>query len=108
MDDLEYWEEMVGESFCQNDIEYDSSKVKLVAKDMSAAHEHYDQAFYQPPVSEHPVFSELESLKKQLANEKSKVTCRVCAGTGQTRDAVGTSHVAISSCWKCDGQGRHL
>lgn len=108
MNDLEYWEEMVGESFCENGVEYDSEKVKLVAKDMSSAHEHYGMAFYQPPVSEHPVFAELEALKKQLRDEKSKVTCRVCNGAGQTHNPVGTSHVAISDCWKCGGQGRHL
>ncbi len=37
MDDLKYWEEMVGESFCQNDVKYEPEKIKAVAQDMSAA-----------------------------------------------------------------------
>jgi hypothetical protein len=52
--DFEYWLEMVGESFSQNGIDYDYEKIKLVAQDMSAAHEEYGQAFYQIPSSQHP------------------------------------------------------
>jgi hypothetical protein len=49
---------------------------------------------------------EEDSLRAELRRERAKVTCRHCNGYGSTRTQ-GPYHSVSSSCFKCNGEGRH-
>jgi hypothetical protein len=100
----DYWCEAVACSFDEHGIKASREQIAAVARDMENARDTMGQAFYVP---EDPRDGEAERLKKELQYERDKITCRACKGTGEDIHAVGTSHVSISRCDKCRGQGRH-
>lgn len=107
MNSIEYWEECISEAACELELNITDEQLNGLAKSVDAGHESYGQAFYAPPISEHPVFAQVKELERQLNEEKEKVVCSICGGTGKETGLVGTSHRYISTCWKCNGDGRH-
>lgn len=101
---FDYWQEAVACSFDEHGITATKEQISAVAKDMGDARDTIGQAFYVP---EDPRDEELEKLKKALRVERDKIHCRACNGRGEIIAPCGTSHVAISGCDRCAGQGRH-
>lgn len=54
-----------------------------------------------------PLSSELEETKIKLKQERNKVFCEKCSGTGRIVD-YGPYHGSNSECWKCRGEGKYL
>lgn len=104
MTKYDYWDECIAISFGENGITATEDQIKAVAADVQGAHENYGQAFYRP--SESPLKSEVEKLKRELRDEREKVWCKDCRGTGRII-IPGPYHSGESQCSKCRGEGRH-
>ena len=103
---MNYWLEALESSLDEHCPECVLSQAQreAVAGDMAMAHENYGMAFYQP---ENPAIGEIKQLKRDLADERRKVHCDACKGTGQVV-IHGPYHDSISGCGKCRGEGRYL
>ncbi|ERU73810.1 hypothetical protein Q087_01772 [Pseudomonas aeruginosa C40] len=99
----DYFAEGLGESLEEHGVVATSEQIKAIARDVVLFAENIGQAFYSP---EDPRAREADSLRKELEKEREKVVCRVCQGTGNTVSH-GPHHSAYSSCWRCNGAGRH-
>lgn len=108
---MDYWEECIAEALCDAGISATDKQIRIVAKWIESAHDNYG-LYTGQEVADRNYSSakdnEINNLNKQLDIEKSKITCRECNGTGRIEGPVGTSHWSISSCYKCNGEGRHL
>lgn len=100
----DYFAECLSESFEEHGVTATKEQILAIAKDVADITESAGQAFYQP---EHPVISEAEILARELRREKSKIACRPCAGSGVLVHQ-GPHHGSTSTCYKCNGEGRHL
>ena len=100
----DYWEEVVAQSLEEQGIEATPEQIVAVATDMQVHHENYGMAFGQP--SGNPERDEIKRLENALQNEREKVTCRECKGTGVITSQ-GPHHGSWSQCDKCRGTGRH-
>ena len=98
------WAEIVSESFEDHGISATADQIAAVASDVQGAHENWDMAFSGPSPGWHD--RELAEIKRQLAQEREKVTCRECRGTGSIIEYFA-SRQSIETCWKCGGEGRH-
>ena len=107
---MDYWADTIAEAFEDAGISASDQQIKTVAGWAESAHENYS-TFYGLDVANKNFSAnrenEIQKLKDQLKAEKEKVHCEVCGGRGNTREPCGPSHVAISTCWKCNGEGRH-
>ena len=52
MNQIDYWEECLDASFCDNGITVTPEQLHAVAKDVQDGHENYGMAFYSPPASD--------------------------------------------------------
>ena len=102
----DYWTECVEAAFEEAAISATPEQVEAVAGAVEVSHDNYGMAFYTPPSGEH-LRSEIDTLKRELADERRKVICKECRGRGSIT-INGPYHSATSSCWKCGGDGRHL
>jgi hypothetical protein len=105
MASFDYWDEAVACSFDECGIVATEEQIKRVAADMQVSHECYGMCFPTPELS-HPR-QETERLRRELEDERRKVMCRECGGSGSIVSH-GPCHSAISQCSKCRGDGRHL
>jgi hypothetical protein len=103
---LDYWIEAVTEAFEAAGIAATDEQVEAVAADMRISHEGYGICFYQPR-SEDPRDAEIVRLKRALDDERRKVVCQTCGGSGRIVGYGGTM-MSNSQCWKCNGEGRRL
>lgn len=103
---FDYWLECVSQAAEECDATLTQEQLECIANAVQGSHENYGMAFYQPPINEHPIFSENKSLKAQLERERNKVHCKVCNGKGRVYTS-GPYHGSDSQCWKCNGEGRH-
>lgn len=103
MNRLEYWIEGVTCALDEAGVTATAEQIKEIAYAMEGAHDCYGQAFYQP---ENPLIGELKEVKQALKAEQDMVFCRICNGSGSTT-MHGPYHSCTSSCWKCNGKGKH-
>jgi DnaJ-class molecular chaperone len=101
----DYWRECLASSFEEHGISATADQIKMAAEDVQGAHENYGMAFHAP--SENPLCDELSKAKAELRAEKEKVCCRVCHGKGSITVPFGVGRVSISSCYSCNGEGKH-
>jgi hypothetical protein len=106
MDAQEYWIECVSIAADECGATLTKEQIACIADSVQGGHENYGLAFYTPPASESPYAREATELRKELRAEREKITCRACNGTGAITTYGGTFQ-STSSCWKCNGQGRH-
>lgn len=100
----DYWEEAVADALDEHGVKATSEQIVAIAADIQACHDSYGLAFYTP--SENPERAEIKRLETALSDEREKVTCRVCNGTGvEVRQ--GPYHSAANQCDRCRGTGRH-
>ena len=101
-----YWAEVIEESLYERGITLLPKEIEAVAKDVEMAHENYGLAFYQPSGPSQTQM-DLDAARKELSDERRKITCDECDGTGTTHTYGGT-FMSTSQCYKCRGEGRHL
>lgn len=110
MTPTEYYEECISEAAEECGAALTSDQVKAIAEAVEGAAAGISQAFGWDIASANRS-AEIEKERRAgwdaVQKEREKITCQTCRGSGELREAVGSSHVSISSCWKCGGQGRH-
>lgn len=102
-----YWIECIEMSFEEAQIQATPEQAKAVAYDVDRAHEMHAEyhGYLNIP---NPLLEEIKKLKEALKEERSLVFCRVCKGQGSiTENAPGINRSCTSTCWKCNGLGKH-
>lgn len=103
---MDYWTETISQAFDEAGIDATEEQIELVVSHVEGAHENYDMAFgYSAASVLSPLKKEKERLRQELEEEKGRVCCRTCRGTGQIVDH-GPSHTAQFDCYDCGGSGR--
>lgn len=102
----DFWIEAVSESFDEHGITASAEQIEAIADDFSHVQDGIDLAFGRPS-GPSPEAEQIKELERKLDEERDKVTCRICRGTGEER-IDGPSHYSVQPCLKCRGQGRHL
>jgi RecJ-like exonuclease len=103
MTDVEYWEETIGAIFDKYKIICAVELISAVAEDVCGA----ASVFGESTVGNIGVSSdvtEVNRLKILLEEEKLKIMCPICGGTG--REILGGLVPANSQCSRCNGTGR--
>lgn len=101
-----YWYETIAEAFCEEGIKATPEQIDSVAGFAENAHENYGMAFYQPSGPSQTQI-DLDAARKELCEERSKIVCGECGGSGITHTYGGT-FMSTSQCYKCRGEGRCL
>ena len=101
---MDYWQECISEAFDEAKIIATQAQIDMVAEWVEGASENESQARGWDCIP-HPLESENERLKDELAKERGKETCKHCKGTGDDV-SYGPSHTAVSQCSYCRGEGR--
>jgi len=104
MSQSDYWIECITRAAEECRASLTTEQIEWIAGDVEGCHENYGLAYDQP---ESPHKSEADDLRRQLAAERNKITCRECGGSGVIVTP-GPCHSAESQCWKCRGEGRVL
>lgn len=99
----DYYTDCLTESLDEHGITASAEQIAAVAKDIEGAAENVGMAFYQP---ENPAVSEVETLRKELALERAKITCRACNGRGRLEFTSGPWGIN-TVCDRCHGDGRY-
>lgn len=103
---MDYWTECISEALGEAGISASKEQVDVVAGWVEGAHENYGMAHGHHTIP-NPLEGELREAKTGLDAEKRKVNCRECGGTGHIV-SLGPYHSCESSCFRCNGEGRHL
>lgn len=103
---MNYWHECISEAFGENGIKATDKQIVSVADFVSGAHEQYGMAFGHDAIPD-PQRLENDKLKLELAEEREKVHCTECGGSGSITCDVGLSHYSVSQCSLCHGKGRY-
>lgn len=101
----EYWRECIHEAMSDAGIVAREDQKEMVALIVEGAHEVYAEstgALSAP----NPYVAENRELEARLREERDKVVCPECRGDGRETVNTGLSHVAVSDCWKCSGEGK--
>jgi hypothetical protein len=86
-----------------------AEQLQAIAGVIESAHEFYGQAMGHDVASANWYAQqrrETQALEKRLTDERAKVTCQTCKGTGR-EVSYGPYHSSDSECHKCRGEGRH-
>lgn len=102
---MNYWEELLIDSFERNGISISEEQLKVIAEDVKMGHEMYGE-YTGEYLIPNPLERDLEEVKKSLEYEKSLVFCKECKGTGSLITYGGT-FCSTSPCWNCSGKGKH-
>lgn len=105
MTKADYWVECIESALEEHGVSANAEQIKRIAADVQISAENQGLAFHVPEYR--PFNTEVEELRKQLREEKSKVLCKTCKGSGE-EIVPGFSHYSISQCWRCHGEGRHV
>lgn len=100
----EYWDECISIAFEEAGITATKKQIELVAADIASGHDNYGMAHGYDCIP-NPLEADNKRLAQELKTEKEKVFCKDCNGTG-TEYSQGPYHCSISSCWKCNGEGK--
>jgi DnaJ-class molecular chaperone len=105
---VNYWLEALESSLDENGCFSALTKEQreAVAKDMNIAHEMHSEATGEINIP-NPAHAEIKRLSDEVKRERDKVHCVECNGRGSITESCGTSHYAVSQCWRCHGEGRH-
>ena len=84
MERSDYWDEAVSAALEDAGVVVSAAQHAVIADAIRISHEHHRLAFPVPPGTAGARIAELE---QQLQQERSKVTCEACRGTGRTHVA---------------------
>jgi len=101
---MDYWEECIAEAFEDAGIKATDEQVSSVSRWVEGAHENYGMAFGYDCIP-NPLVLENKKLLKEIREDRNKVKCETCNGTGEIVTH-GPCHSAYSQCYKCRGAGR--
>ncbi len=100
----DYWTECIMEACEDAGLKATSDQVDVIASWVEGAHENYGMAHGHDCITS-PAAQENERLKRELRDERNKITCSECRGRGYIVEH-GLSHSAEFECSKCRGEGR--
>lgn len=100
-----YWDECIESSFNEHGIKATREQIENVAGDVEIAHENFGMAMGYHAIP-NPLHAELEEAKRKLKIEQSKVVCSECRGSGIEISEMVGGRVAVSRCFKCNGDGK--
>jgi hypothetical protein len=103
---MDYWGECIAEAFEDANITATEEQISIVSSWVEGAHDNYSQAHGHDCIP-NPLRAEVDKLKSELHEERRKIQCRECRGTGRIVSQ-GPYHSSESSCHICRGEGRHL
>lgn len=101
----DYFFELLADSLAEHGLSATADEIKAIAEDVVLAVENMDQAFPVPDFNPHR--EESARLLNELDKEKRKVHCETCKGRGVIT-IYGPVHFGTTSCFKCNGEGKHL
>lgn len=99
-----YWEECIEESFKAAGIVATSEQIRSVAESVEISHKNYGMAHGYDNIPS-PLETEVETLRKELKEEKSKVVCKYCNGSGNVVHNFA-NRSSGSRCSYCEGTGK--
>lgn len=102
----DYWRETIEEAASEIGLQMTPEQSRHIADAVEISHDNYGMAHGHDCIP-NPENTEIARLSKLLKDERSKVRCQACGGTGEIV-IHGPIHSAYSSCNKCHGEGRHL
>lgn len=105
----DYWEDHAEIAVNEAGLTATPEQISVIAGVIESAHEFYGQMHGHDVASANfhgEQRREIERLQREVAKEKSKVTCKTCGGNGWITTQ-GPYHSSTSQCWKCNGDGRH-
>ncbi|MGO9474524.1 MAG: hypothetical protein ACLPWS_14175 [Rhodomicrobium sp.] len=100
----DYWLECIKVASDECGAALTEEQTNHIADTVRVSHDNYGMAFHQP---ESPYPGEIDCLTRELKQERSKVTCLECNGSGRII-TLGPYHSGNSQCWKCRGEGKVL
>ena len=103
---MNYWEECISEAFDEIGIAVTKEQIATVAGIVEGSAENYGMAHGHECIPD-PQRLEIERLKKDLVNERSKIVCEECKGKGGWMTYFGTFQ-SRTTCPKCKGAGIYL
>lgn len=101
---MDYWKECIEAALEDAGIEGTTGQVESIANDVRIAHEQYGMCHGHDAIP-NPLRQRVDSLEKDLAEERSKRTCTACNGTGVIVDDAGFRS-STTRCDRCNGNGR--
>lgn len=102
---MDYWKECISEALDECGIEATSEQIAHVADAVRVSHENYGMSYGYDAIP-NPLRTEIDRLKKELADEKDLVFCEPCRGKGWITENFGMRS-STSQCDKCRGRGKH-
>jgi hypothetical protein len=103
---VSYWEEVVSIALEDAGIKATQAQIESIAGAVEVSHDNYGMAHGHDCIP-NPATTELDSIKKKLAEERSKVACKECGGTGFYVHHF-LNRTSSGQCGKCRGEGKHL
>ena len=99
-----YWENVIPEILDELGIDLGEGKVKELIEAIEGCDEN-KSTYCGYDVAHRSSHSEIERMKKELAEERSKVVCPQCKGQGGIT-VHWLDRSSSSTCWKCNGEGK--
>ena len=103
---MDYWKECISEAFDDAKLSATDDQIGTVASWAKGAHDNHSMAHGHDCIP-NPLTDDNERLKRELRNERDKILCPDCRGSGSIT-IQGPCHSATSECSKCHGEGRYL
>lgn len=102
---MDYWEECVSIALEDAEVTVTKEQLDIIVGGIEGGHENYGMAHGHDCIP-NPLAQENSDLRLELKEEREKVHCEPCNGTGRIT-TYGPSHSSNSQCWKCNGEGGH-
>ena len=102
---MDYWRECISLAFDEAGITATEEQISDVAGYAESAHQNIGMAMGHDHIG-NPLEQENAQLKRAIRDEREKIICRACNGKG-IEIIQGPVHSGISTCYKCNGEGRH-
>lgn len=100
---MDYWKECISTALDDVELKTTQSQIEDIAESVEGAFENYGMAHGYDQISS-PSETEADRLRKELKEEKDKITCKSCNGRGHD---VSYGVQYESECSNCKGEGRH-
>lgn len=104
----DYWTESVEASLAEAGVTATAKQIDVIAGGMEVSHEQFGMACGHDVASQNYQGAkdrEIADLRKELREERDKVTCTDCKGRGSIT-IHGPCHSGTSQCYGCNGAGR--
>lgn len=106
---MDYWQECVEAALNDAGLVATTEQIEQMASVFEGAYENYGLYSGNEVASKNLAAhreDEMQQLRNEIERERRKITCRECNGTGEYVSH-GPYHSAYSTCFKCNGAGRH-